>query len=102
MGWSAKPWRASGERVIMQTDRGEAAPLGRCPRVLFGSLAGLIALFPLPGFAATVVLSGIFDTRILLTLGIALGIIAFSIGSAIACLRATQAARRAYDEAALE
>jgi hypothetical protein len=47
-------------------------------------------------------LSGVYDTRILLTLGITLGIIAFSIGSALACLRATQAALKARDAATLE
>ena len=47
-------------------------------------------------------MSGVYDTRILLTLGITLGIIAFSIGSALACLRATQAALKARDAATLE
>ena len=60
--------------------------------------------FCLPGLAAEtlVPLSGVYDTRILLTLGITLGIIAFSIGSALACLRATQAALKARDAATLE
>ena len=72
-----------------------------------------LALLPLPLLAAVVSspahaadplipLSGVYDIRILLTLGITLGIIAFSIGSALACLRATQAALRARDAATLE
>ncbi|HEX5931551.1 MAG TPA: hypothetical protein VFY74_07365, partial [Methyloceanibacter sp.] len=35
------------------------------------------------------------DARTLLTLGINLGIIAFAVGTAIACLRATERARKA-------
>jgi signal transduction histidine kinase len=53
-----------------------------------------------PAYAAD--LGGGLDARMLLTLGITLGMIAFSIGSAIACLRATQAARRARDAAVVE
>ena len=45
---------------------------------------------------------GNLDARMLLTLGITLGMIAFSIGSAIACLRATQSARRMRDAALIE
>ncbi len=45
---------------------------------------------------------GNLDARMLLTLGITLGMIAFSIGSAIACLRATQSARRMRDAALTE
>jgi signal transduction histidine kinase len=43
-----------------------------------------------------------FDARTLLTLGINLGIIAFAVGTAIACLRATERARKAEAEAQVE
>jgi signal transduction histidine kinase len=87
----------------MRTNRGEAAPLARWPQVLLRFTVPLTPLFTIPAHAeAAAALSGPYDTRILLTLGITLGIIAFSIGSAIACLRATQAAWRAHDAAALE
>lgn len=55
---------------------------------------------PLPAHAA--IAAGGIDARTLLTLGMTLGIILFSAGSAIACLKATQAARRARDAALLE
>ena len=42
------------------------------------------------------------DARTLLTLGINLGIIAFAVGTAIACLRATERARKAEAEAQVE
>jgi PAS domain-containing protein len=70
--------------------------------VLLRSIALLIVLLPLPAYAETAPLSGGFDARLLLTLGINLGIIAFAVGTAVVCLRATQAARRARDAAALE
>jgi signal transduction histidine kinase len=70
---------------------------------LSSSLALFIALMPLPAQAAPLVtVAAAYDLRMLLTLGITLGIIAFSIGSAIACLRATQSARRARDAAIAE
>src|SRR6185437_5006721 len=84
--------------------RSEAAPLLKRALARLGlSLAVVIAL-PVAAQAADplVPLSGVYDTRILLTLGITLGIIAFSIGSALACLRATQAALKARDAATLE
>jgi signal transduction histidine kinase len=75
-------------------------------RLALWRLPLLLATFAIatPAFAADpfMPLSGVYDTRILLTLGITFGIIAFSIGSALACLRATQAALRARDAAALE
>jgi hypothetical protein len=84
--------------------RGEAAPLLR--RKLARLALSVLALIALPAPAqaleALVPLSGAYDMRMLLTLGITLGIIAFSIGSALACLRATQAALRARDAATLE
>lgn len=92
-----------GARGTMRT-RSEAAPLLKRTLARLGlSLAVVIAL-PVAAQAADplVPLSAVYDTRMLLTLGITLGIIAFSIGSAIACLRATQAALRARDAANLE
>ena len=94
---------AWGARGTMRT-RSEAAPLLKRTLACLGlSLAVVIAL-PVAAQAADplVPLSAVYDTRMLLTLGITLGIIAFSIGSAIACLRATQAALRARDAANLE
>jgi signal transduction histidine kinase len=67
------------------------------PLLLIAALAS-----PVQAAESLIPLSGVYDTRILLTLGITLGIIAFSIGSALACLRATQAALKARDAAALE
>lgn len=62
----------------------------------------LVTLMPLPAAAGPLAAAGGYDLRMLFTLGITLGIIAFSIGSAIACLRATQSARRARDAAIAE
>src|SRR5262245_59850681 len=93
-----------GARGTMRT-RSEAAPLLKRPLVRLGlSLLALFAVLPSQAQAveALVPLSGTYDMRMLLTLGITLGIIAFSIGSALACLRATQAALRARDAATLE
>jgi len=91
-----------GARGTMRTRRGKAAPVARWPRARL-CLSLLLAALPFPVQAASVVpLSGVYDTRLLLTLGITLGIIAFSIGSALACLRATQAALKARDAATLE
>lgn len=70
--------------------------------MLLGSIALLIAELPLPAHAEASALSGGFDARILLTLGINLGIIAFAVGTALVCWRATQAARRARDAAEME
>lgn len=87
----------------MRTNGSEAAPLARWRQALLRFTLLLAALLAIPAPAeAAAAFSGPYDTRMLLTLGITLGIIAFSIGSAIACLRATQAARRAYDAAVLE
>ena len=86
----------------MLTKGGEAAPLSRCPRALRFALL-LLALCPTAAHAeAAFSLSGGYDIRMLLTLGITLGIIAFSVGSAIACLRATKAAIRERDAAERE
>jgi len=85
----------------MLTKGGEAAPLFTW-RVAVG-LTVLACLGPEPAYAEAVLpLDGGYDIRMLLTLGITLGIIAFSVGSAIACLRATKAAIRERDAAELE
>src|SRR5262245_21575820 len=96
--------RRVGAQGAMRT-RSEAAPLLKRTLARLGfSLAVVIALPMAAAQAADPLLplSAVYDTRMLLTLGITLGIIAFSIGSAIACLRATQAALRARDAANLE
>jgi signal transduction histidine kinase len=88
----------------MRTWGGEAVRLAGWPLApLFMALL-LAAAVPSPAHAADPLVppSGMYDTRMLLTLGITLGIIAFSIGSALACLRATQAALKARDAATLE
>ncbi len=85
----------------MRTSGGTAAPSSgwrkRLSRVL--ALFLLVSLLSLQ--AALAAGDGpALDARTLLTLGINLGIIAFAVGTAIACLRATERARKA--EAAAE
>ena len=87
----------------MRTSGGKAAPSSRWPEVLFRVLICSIPLCTLPlraAFAAGG--SSAFDPRTLLTLGIILGIIAFAVGTAIACLRATERARKAEAVAQIE
>ena len=93
-----------GARGTMRIWRGESARLAGWPPALLCLALLLAAALPLPVHAADalVPLSQVYDIRMLLTLGITLGIIAFSIGSALACLRATQAALKARDAATLE
>ena len=88
----------------MRTSGGKAAPSSRWPEVLFRVVACSIPFYLLPlgtALAATDVSS--FDARTLLLLGITLGIIAFAVGTAVICLRATERARKAeaaaHDEA---
>ena len=94
-----------GARGIMRTCGCKPTARARRPLALL-RLPGLLiaAAFAFPACAAEslIPLSGVYDTRILLTLGITLGIIAFSIGSALACLRATQSALKARDAATRE
>ncbi len=81
--------------------RDEDATASRHLRI--ASAAVLVCLVPMRAEAEPLVtVAAAYDLRMLLTLGITLGIIAFSIGSAIACLRATQSARRARDAALAE
>jgi signal transduction histidine kinase len=88
--------------TTMRRSGGKAAPSSRWPRVLFRvSLLSAALLLPATSaFAAAD--AGAFDARTLLTLGINLGIIAFAVGTAIACLRATERARAAAANAAQE
>jgi signal transduction histidine kinase len=87
---------------MMLTREGQAAPAFWWPRALRPALL-LAALCPLPAHAEVILpLDGGYDIRMVLTLGITLGIIAFSVGSAIACLRATKAAIRERDAAEIE
>ncbi len=60
----------------------------------YGLVLALGAWLALPGEAMAAEAAGI-DARVLFTLGISLGIIAFAVGTAIACLRAREAARAA-------
>ena len=87
----------------MRTSGGKAAPSSRWPDVLFRVLACSIPLCALPlGPALAASEPPTLDARTLLMLGINLGIIAFAIGTAIACLRATDRARKAEIAAQLE
>jgi signal transduction histidine kinase len=88
----------------MRTSGGKAAPSSRWPEVLFRVVACSIPLCLLPlGTALAATGASSFDARALLLLGISLGVIAFAVGTAIACLRATERARKAeaaaHDEA---
>lgn len=85
----------------MRASGGKAAPLSRWQHVPFRVLtAALLLLVP----AETVLAAdgSLFEPRTLLALGINLGIIAFAVGTAIACLRATERARKAEARAAGE
>ena len=87
----------------MRTSGGKAAPSSRWPEVLFRVLAFSVPLLLLPLEAAMAASEQpALDARTLLTLGINLGIIAFAVGTAIACLRATERARKAEAEAQVE
>jgi signal transduction histidine kinase len=87
----------------MRTSGGKAAPSSRWPEVLFRVFILLISplLFPIKAAVAATDAT-VLDARTLLTLGINLGIIAFAVGTAIACLRATERARKAEAAAANE
>jgi signal transduction histidine kinase len=71
--------------------------------VLFGVVVFAIPLVLLPLGAAMAASDAVaVDPRTLLTLGIILGVIAFAVWTAIACLRARECARKAEAEAELE
>ena len=87
----------------MRTSGGKVAPSSRWPEVLFRVLGFAIpfVLVP-PGAAFAASDSSALDPRTLLTLGIILGVIAFAVWTAIACLRARERARKAEADAELE
>jgi len=78
----------------MRTSGGKAAPLSRWHHVPFRVLTSAFVIL-LPIEAALAADGTLFEPRTLLALGINLGIIAFAVGTAIACLRATERARKA-------
>ena len=85
----------------MRTSLGRATPLSGWPTRLSCVLAFSSFLLPFePALAAG---NGpAVDAHTLLTLGINLGIIAFAVGTAIACLRATERAKKAQAAAERE
>jgi signal transduction histidine kinase len=85
----------------MRTIGGEAAPSSRWPERLWRVSAYVIALLTAETAAASPG-SLAFDPQTLLMLGVNLGIIAFAVGTAIACLRASERARKAESAAARE
>jgi signal transduction histidine kinase len=85
----------------MRISLGRATPLSGWPTKLSCVLA--FSSFLLPFEAALAANSGpAVDAHTLLTLGINLGIIAFAVGTAIACLRATERAKKAQAAAERE
>lgn len=86
----------------MRTSRGQVTPESRWPTVLSRALAYSVPASLLPIDAAVAEEAASFDPQTLLTLGINLGIIAFAVGTAIACMRATKRARAQEAKAASE
>ena len=86
----------------MRTSRGQATPDSRWPTVLFRVPIYFIPAVLLPIDTAMAQDAAGFDAQTLLTLGINLGIIAFAVGTAIACMRATKRARKQEAKAASE
>jgi signal transduction histidine kinase len=86
----------------MRTSGGEETPDSRWPTVLSRVFAYSIPSYLLPIDAAMAAEAASFDAQALLTLGINLGVIAFAIGTAIVCLRATKRARKQEANAASE
>src|SRR5690349_21465726 len=85
----------------MRTSGGNGLPSSRWSKALSRVAACFATLFlPQAAIAATAGIA--LDARMLLLLGITLGVIAFAIGTAIICLRTTQRARKAEAEAANE
>ena len=80
----------------MRASESRAAPLSGWPRTLARAAALSVpaCLISLETALAAGEAPSL-DARTLLTLGINLGIIAFAVGTAIACLRATERARKA-------
>ena len=86
----------------MRTSRGEATPDSGWPTVLSRVLIYSVPAVLLPVNAAVAEEAAGVDPQTLLTLGINLGIIAFAVGTAIACMRATKRARAQEAKAASE
>ena len=86
----------------MRTSRGQATPDSRWSTVLFRVPIYFIPAVLLPIDTAMAQDVAGLDARTLLTLGINLGIIAFAVGTAIACMRATKRARTQEAKAASE
>jgi signal transduction histidine kinase len=86
----------------MRTSRGEATPDPGWPTVLSRVLVYSVPAVLLPVNAAVAEEAAGVDPQTLLTLGINLGIIAFAVGTAIACMRATKRARAQEAKAASE
>ncbi len=91
-----------GARGTMRTSRGEATPVSRWPIVLSRVHVYAVPAALLPIDTAIAQEAAGVDAHALLTLGITLGIIAFAVGTAIACLRATKRARAQEAKAASE
>ena len=89
------------ERGTMRTSGGKGLPSSRWPKVL-SRVAAFFATLLLPQTTMAASEGIALDARVLLLLGITLGVIAFAIGTAILCLRATKRARKAEAEAANE
>ena len=86
----------------MRTSTREARPGSRWPTALARVLAYSVPAWLLSGNVAGAADSGFLTPTTLLKLGIDLGIIAFSVGMVIACLRAIKRARRREASAAAE
>ena len=72
-------------------------------RLLLRLAAVASVLLPLPLQAASSAThAGLLDAPTLLMLGINVGVIAFAIATAIGCLRATERAKQASEQAAIE
>jgi signal transduction histidine kinase len=86
----------------MRTSRGQVTPDSRWLTVLYRVLAYSVPAWLLPVNVALAQEAASVDAQALLTLGINLGIIAFAIGTAIACMRATKRAHAQEAKAASE
>ena len=84
----------------MPTSGRRLAPLTRWWDGLFRCMIVACAALGLPQAAEAAEAGAGIDARVLFTLGVNLGVIAFAVGTAIACLRAKQAAREAKEAAA--
>lgn len=89
------------EGGTMRTSGGKALPSSRWPKVL-SRVAAFFATLLLPQTTMAASEGIALDARMLLLLGITLGVIAFAMGTAILCLRATKRARKSEAEAANE